>query len=46
MTVYLMTHIAKVEVIGGSDKGWSEAAQATLDEAKKDYSWNYWVRSK
>jgi flavin-binding protein dodecin len=32
----LMTHIAKVvEIIGGSDKGWSEAAQAALDEAKK-----------
>lgn len=32
----LMTHIAKVvELIGGSDKGWSEAAQAALDEAKK-----------
>jgi flavin-binding protein dodecin len=36
-TLYeLMTHIAKVvELIGGSDKGWSEAAQAALDEAKK-----------
>jgi len=32
----LMAHIAKVvEIIGGSDKGWSEAAQAALDEAKK-----------
>jgi dodecin len=32
----LMTHIAKVvEIIGGSDKGWSEAAQAALDEARK-----------
>jgi dodecin len=32
----LMTHIAKVvEIIGGSDKGWSESAQAALDEAKK-----------
>ncbi len=31
-----MTHVAKVvEVIGGSDKGWSEAAQAALDEANK-----------
>jgi flavin-binding protein dodecin len=30
-----MTHVAKVvEIIGGSDKGWSEAAQAALDEAK------------
>lgn len=31
-----MTHIAKVvEIIGGSDKGWTEAAQGALDEAKK-----------
>ena len=31
-----MTQIAKVvEIIGGSDKGWTEAAQAALDEAKK-----------
>jgi dodecin len=32
----LMTQIAKVvEIIGGSDKGWTEAAQAALEEAKK-----------
>ena len=32
----LMTQIAKVvEIIGGSDKGWTEATQAALDEAKK-----------
>ncbi len=31
-----MTHVAKViEIIGSSDKGWSEAAQVALDEAKK-----------
>jgi len=31
-----MTHIAKiVEIIGSSDKGWEEAAQVALDEAKK-----------
>jgi dodecin len=31
-----MTHVAKViEIIGGSDKGWSEAAQVAIDEAKK-----------
>ena len=31
-----MTHIAKiVEIIGTSDKGWKEAAQVVLDEAKK-----------
>jgi hypothetical protein len=31
-----MTHVAKIiEIVGGSDKGWSEAAQAALDEAKK-----------
>lgn len=30
-----MTHIAKIiEIVGGSEKGWSEAAQAALDEAK------------
>jgi dodecin len=33
---YEMTHVAKViEIIGGSDKGWSEAAQVAIDEAKK-----------
>jgi flavin-binding protein dodecin len=32
----LMTHIAKVvEIIGSSEKGWSEAAKAALDEARK-----------
>jgi len=32
----MMTHIAKIiEIIGSSEKGWSEAAQAALDEAKK-----------
>ena len=31
-----MTHVAKiVETIGTSDKGWKEAAQVALDEAKK-----------
>jgi dodecin len=31
-----MTHVAKViELVGSSDKGWTEAAQAALDEAKK-----------
>ena len=31
-----MTDIAKiVELVGASEKGWSEAAQAALDEAKK-----------
>jgi dodecin len=35
-SVYLMTRIAKVEeIIGSSDKGWQDAAQAALDEAKK-----------
>jgi dodecin len=34
-----MTYIAKViEVIGSSEKGWSEAAQEALDEAKKTIS--------
>jgi flavin-binding protein dodecin len=31
-----MTHVAKViELVGSSDKGWTEAAQSALDEAKK-----------
>jgi flavin-binding protein dodecin len=31
-----MTHVAKiVEIIGSSDKGWKEAVQVALDEAKK-----------
>jgi dodecin len=31
-----MIHVAKiVEIIGSSDKGWEEAAQVALDEAKK-----------
>ncbi len=31
-----MTRVAKIiELVGSSDKGWTEAAQAALDEAKK-----------
>jgi dodecin len=31
-----MAHIAKViEVIGGSDKGWEDAAQVAVEEARK-----------
>jgi dodecin len=31
-----MTSVAKIiELVGSSDKGWTEAAQAALDEAKK-----------
>ena len=31
-----MTHVAKIiELIGSSDKGWTEAAQSALEEAKK-----------
>jgi flavin-binding protein dodecin len=31
-----MTRVAKViELVGSSDKGWTEAAQVALDEAKK-----------
>ena len=30
-----MTHVAKIIELVGSDKGWTEAAQAALDEAKK-----------
>jgi dodecin len=34
--LYLMARIAKVvEIVGSSDKGWEDAAQAALDEAKK-----------
>ena len=33
-----MTGIAKIiEVVGTSKEGWSEAAQAALDEAKKTF---------
>jgi dodecin len=36
MSSVAMTHVAKiVEIIGTSDKGWKEAAQVALDEAKK-----------
>jgi flavin-binding protein dodecin len=31
-----MVHVAKIiEIIGSSDKGWEDAAQVALDEAKK-----------
>jgi flavin-binding protein dodecin len=31
-----MTHVAKIiELVRSSEKGWTEAAQAALDEAKK-----------
>ena len=31
-----MTHVAKIiEIVGSSGKGWQDAAQAALDEAKK-----------
>jgi dodecin len=31
-----MIHVAKIiELVGSSDKGWTEAAQAALDEAKR-----------
>jgi len=31
-----MTHVAKIiELIGSSEKGWTEAAQTALDEANK-----------
>jgi flavin-binding protein dodecin len=31
-----MTHVAKViEIIGSSDKGWEDAAQVAIDEARK-----------
>jgi hypothetical protein len=32
----IMTHVAKIiELVGSSNKGWTEAAQAAVDEAKK-----------
>jgi flavin-binding protein dodecin len=32
----LTHHIAKItEIVGSSEKGWEEAAQVALDEAKK-----------
>lgn len=41
-----MAHIAKViEIIGSSDKGWEDAAQVAVDEARKDVAWNTWNRS-
>ncbi len=34
--LYVMTEIAKViELVGSSETGWTEAAQAALDEANK-----------
>ena len=31
-----MVHVAKIiEIIGSSDKGWEDAAQTAIDEAKK-----------
>ena len=31
-----MVHVAKIiEIIGSSDKGWEDAAQVAIDEAKK-----------
>ncbi len=36
MHSYVMTEVAKViEIIGGSERGWTEAAQTALDEANK-----------
>jgi flavin-binding protein dodecin len=33
-----MTHVSKIiELVGSSDKGWTEAAQAALDEAKETH---------
>ena len=34
--IFVMTRVTKViELVGSSDKGWTEAAQAAVDEAKK-----------
>jgi dodecin len=31
-----MTHVAKIiEIVGSSDKGWEDAAQAAINEARK-----------
>lgn len=33
---FQMVHVAKIiEIIGSSDKGWEDAAQVAVDEAKK-----------
>ena len=41
-----MTHIAKVvEIIGGSDKGWTEAAQGAIGRGKEDHPRDYWPGS-
>ena len=42
----LMTHVAKVvEIIGGSDKGWTEAAQASIGRGQEDHPRDYWSGS-
>jgi flavin-binding protein dodecin len=36
LSYFLMVHVAKIiEIIGSSDKGWEDAAQVAIDEAKK-----------
>lgn len=42
-----MSHpVAKViEIIGSSEQGWEGAAQAAIDEAKKDLTWDTRYRS-
>ena len=41
-----MSHIAKViEIIGSSESGWEQAAQVAIDEAKKNGTWDSWIRN-
>jgi dodecin len=40
-----MVHVAKIiEIVGSSDKGWEDAAQVAVDEAKKNNTWHNWDR--
>jgi len=41
-----MTNVAKIiEIVGSSNTDWQDAAQAALNEAKKDNTWYNWSRS-
>ena len=43
----MMTHVAKIiEIIGSSEKGWSEAAQGSTGRGKEDHQRNHWTRSR
>ena len=41
-----MTQIAKVvEIIGGSDKGWTEGSASSLGRGEEDHPRDYWSGS-